>query len=83
MHIIIAYILSDLKMVTSDCLGHDKFKWEVLMFIFLCSGWHYCGIAHLYKNLPVEETVSPIASNPGPGELQSMLVFVVSQLLIN
>ena len=30
-----------------------------------------------------EETVYPMASNPGPGELQGMLFFVVCQLLIN
>ena len=27
-----------LKMVTNDVLGHDKFNWEVLKFIFSCSG---------------------------------------------
>ena len=44
--LLLAYILSDLKMVTIDCLGHNKFNWEVNKLIFSCSGWYYCGISH-------------------------------------
>ena len=59
----LAYILSDLKMVTSDCLGH-KFTFfhaqvditvELPIFIQMCQ---------------CEERVYPMASNPGPGELE-------------
>ena len=32
---LLAYILSDLKVVTSDCLEHNTFNWEVSTFVML------------------------------------------------
>ena len=79
--LLLAFILSDLKMVTSNCLGH-KFNWEV--------SYSFHAQVDITVELPIyikmcqcEETVYAMASNPGLGVLQGMLVFVVSQLLIN
>ena len=61
-----------------------KFYHNTFIVIWIgseCQFWDYCGI--FIKMCQCEETVYPMASNPGPGELQGMLVFFVSQLLIN
>ena len=46
--LLLANILFDLKIITIDCLGHNKFNWEWNKLILSCSGWQFCGIA-LYK----------------------------------
>ena len=51
----LAYILSDFKLATIDCLGHNKFNWEVNNFIFHAF-FHYCPVS-LSQNAPVMHTV--------------------------
>ena len=67
--------------LSSSCLRHNTFNWKVNTF------------CHAQDDITVElpidikmcqcEECNTMGSNPRPGELQGMLVFFVSQLLIN